>query len=119
MIIFIQIYGLTADILSNNCVNFSNPAASSFKGLRIRTTLVGFLVYAAAPKSYKCFEPNSILLLTKQYGIPFSSQNTGRCEITSTGLTSAAKIQILDLNKFDIPFRLFSDSFCYLLDSSF
>ena len=62
--------------------------SSSSGGIR-STTLVGLLVWAATP--------NSNLLLTYIYGISFNSQSPGICEITSTGLTSAAKIHILKL----------------------
>jgi len=50
------------------------------------TTDVGFLVYAAVP--------NSILLLTKIYGMPASSHITGIWLTTSTGEISAAMMTI-------------------------
>lgn len=70
-------------IFSNNFSYFSK--SSSDFGFSKRTTLVGFLVYAAIP--------SSSLLLTKMYGIPISSQRIGMWLMTSTGETSAAMTQ--------------------------
>lgn len=56
--------------------------------LSTRTTLVGLLVLPAAP--------SSALDVTKIYGIPWSSQSTGRWLMTSIGEISAARMQMME-----------------------